>query len=1131
MTGNEPRSVEQRALALLDAHAIHDDGTDDGVRWWLLLLTLRRIDCELTPSRNLIERIRASARNVPDKLFDRLLRKSLSRPYAVRDPRALERLFAASQPDEFSAALAALPSALSPELFRLVGLLGLHHSSSTPDATRAWVPELANGIGALDLSPDAAVRVDGLLRAAVDHGWTSASHRLGLDPRIRTLMVDLSVSGTDGSHVLYDPQCGAGDLLCHAAQTLAGSDLRIVGSDTDRLSASVATARLLLQGHAVDIRPRGEQSILGEATIVVNDPGSARREPSQRPSGEPERIPGVEPPLPPSSHTDIRRLTAVIRSMRPAAAGGARAVVLISDDTGDGPQDERFALWHWLLEAGWVDALIGLPLRWTEPDQGVLLLVLDNRPRDTGPRFFEAPPLAAGWATSVRERLAATDNPHKQMKSITASTLVGLAERRSYTQRTRSPAHHGLVTEASLARVIDAAERPSTTVTVGTFLLPDTGEPTDDRAVWMKSVVERLAADAVQAGAEFEIGFQQPLGDPNVLRSALEQQMYHCLILVGPLAEEHPRDGASCDDLKAWAPLFEGSAPRMVIALGQSPNTELLQLLNAPSSPVEALLITAIRERETIEAQLRSLFAALGEGEPLVRAMAACSTPTASPGSTETIFELSELSPDAKALRLIEPLDVYVIGGHGHRVDGLIRALASRSQPLRSVHVSHLPPGSAIAAKTVANIRRARSYVVAAEAQHEWTFFEREELWRASEEADIKGRRLWVFDPSSDVSDNASRLRLPFGLAHREVLPANDVEAAAVIASARNAEPVTVSPSVARAQSDGVTSPDQQIRVRTLVGVDDQLWRYAEALTLEIRDQIEAVGASSEFVIEAPTNSIESLVDDLRSGKTSILNLIAHFSGGSMAAEDVWGNVKLGPPEFSGIMAGSELDLVMLVPEELARRLVIDGAVGAAIGFAGRVSLGCSLAFSTAFYRSIASGDTLNAAFVAGRAKAALRGGAEAMLTLHTRSSHLARVPLYTPPKFYLIGEKTGERAWAIEALEKVLSPHRVFHVDQVLLGEDEGQSMRSAARASSVLIALVEGGTLDGIHADFELALAQDEAERGRGRLLPIYLDNTPLHPELAERLGRIKAARLHGRRYQGDVQRLAEDLKRLVE
>lgn len=330
-----------------------------------------------------------------------------------------------------------------------------------------------------------------------------------------------------------------------------------------------------------------------------------------------------------------------------------------------------------------------------------------------------------------------------------------------------------------------------------------------------------------------------------------------------------------------------------------------------------------------------------------------------------------------------------------------------------------------------------------------------------------------------------------------------------------------------------LTDAPGPVVVCSFVGRDlDQL---ARGIRHEAVEMTSRSGAYLDFAFEEPISGCENLAARLREGGTTILQIVSHGGeDGTLSIDDVWGSLELDASTLGELLKRASVGIVVLScchGAEMARQLAESGACRVAIGVDFPLSLAGVRGFSSAFYHALALGKTIIDAFEAGRAQAVARMGTDInQIKLYTGEAGVEDSLVFHRPTFYFIGDPSEHHEATITALSRSLAPYRVFHVDDTVFGEDEFEMMMANLTMARIFLVLFEGHRVQDARALEQITRAVGHTHGRRARIIPLYLEGTTPNSNVPFNLMRLKPAYLNGRRYRGDVVKLARDLKALA-
>lgn len=321
------------------------------------------------------------------------------------------------------------------------------------------------------------------------------------------------------------------------------------------------------------------------------------------------------------------------------------------------------------------------------------------------------------------------------------------------------------------------------------------------------------------------------------------------------------------------------------------------------------------------------------------------------------------------------------------------------------------------------------------------------------------------------------------------------------------------------------------LSVCTFRGTGPKIVELADTLIEDLKDEVRRLGADRHFTFGPIIDSFDELARSIQTGTHRVLQIVSHASGhGDMPIEDVWGEFKLAPEGLIGLLKDNDIDIVLVNTchgAVIAELLIDAGAVRAAVGIEPAQTAAGARAFTRAFIRSLAMGQTIEKAFANGKGQAAGRLHQHAELfSLFPADGEVSRERLFSPPDFYLIGHPTDGHVSTVQQLRQALAPCTSFHVDDTQFGDDETEEMLGQLAMAKVIMVLFEGHRVRDARLLEEVVRAVERAARGKARVFPLYLEGTTDSREVPFGLLRVKAAFLQGRKYRGDVTALARDL-----
>lgn len=328
------------------------------------------------------------------------------------------------------------------------------------------------------------------------------------------------------------------------------------------------------------------------------------------------------------------------------------------------------------------------------------------------------------------------------------------------------------------------------------------------------------------------------------------------------------------------------------------------------------------------------------------------------------------------------------------------------------------------------------------------------------------------------------------------------------------------------------------VRIVTYHG-DDVAGLAAEVVAAE-RAELEALGASRDTTVEAPTADAEVLQRHIVDpAPLTVLQIVSHASSTGRIAFDYpqmpdegdWRSVGVGGETIAKMVAGRGVRVALILTcygNRIAEAVTRSGAVDLAIGADRALEMGTSFAFPQGFFRALALGRPLDAAAEDGIAWARPRmEGWDGTLEVHVREG-ADLSPIYGRPVFHLIGED-GE---VVDALVERLRPYRVFHVDRLAFGSLRTAEIEASLEAAKVVMVLFHGERVEDAELLEQVASAVDQA-RLRGsdvRVFPLYLEGRSHSPHVPYGLRRLTPAYLHGRGIDGSYDALAARLLALI-
>lgn len=325
------------------------------------------------------------------------------------------------------------------------------------------------------------------------------------------------------------------------------------------------------------------------------------------------------------------------------------------------------------------------------------------------------------------------------------------------------------------------------------------------------------------------------------------------------------------------------------------------------------------------------------------------------------------------------------------------------------------------------------------------------------------------------------------------------------------------------------------VQVHFMCGIDPTVRAFADQLHRIVRDELEALGAFLDIRLGERFERFEDLGDRLARREQTILVLVGHADkGGAMTVQDAWGAMGLTPTAMAAALRDSEVRIVVAMTcwgAAMAETLTKAGVVDVAIGLSEPLALGGALGYTRGFLRGLARGRSIAEAHLSGQSKAAGRLGetADQIALLPAEGEVLAKA-IFEPPVFCLIGRVPDAHRREVEKLVKHLSPHRAVYVDNAGIADDVFQRILANIGMARVIMVLFEGDRVRDADILEQVTRSIDRARDGSARVFPLYLEGTESTSQVPYGLRRIRPAFLEDRRYGGKVERLAEDLKRLV-
>lgn len=323
------------------------------------------------------------------------------------------------------------------------------------------------------------------------------------------------------------------------------------------------------------------------------------------------------------------------------------------------------------------------------------------------------------------------------------------------------------------------------------------------------------------------------------------------------------------------------------------------------------------------------------------------------------------------------------------------------------------------------------------------------------------------------------------------------------------------------------------VGVCTWVGrdVDD----LAQVIMGEVGEEVADAGAWLDFRFEAPVASVDALAAAVASDRYGILQIVSHAGeDGIMEVSDVWGSLSMTPENLARALRGASVRLAVVVTcfgAKVAEALVASGAVEVAVGIDMPLTFSAARAFSRGFYRGLARGRSIARAFADGQRHAAARDGAKVDRLRLFGAAAATEKAVFAPPAFYLVGTPSPARADVIDRLRAALEPHRVFHMRDVQLGTDVGETLASRLEMAQVVMVLFEGERIGDAQALEEVKTAIDEAQRRDARVFPLYLTGTRPSRYVPFGLRRLAPLFVEDPRYGGDFGKVAAALGSLVQ
>lgn len=318
--------------------------------------------------------------------------------------------------------------------------------------------------------------------------------------------------------------------------------------------------------------------------------------------------------------------------------------------------------------------------------------------------------------------------------------------------------------------------------------------------------------------------------------------------------------------------------------------------------------------------------------------------------------------------------------------------------------------------------------------------------------------------------------------------------------------------------------------------------QLAAGILAEVKAEVLHTGAGVEFAFSPLIAGHDALAKQVQLREAAILHIICHATpGGEMSAEDVWGALDLTPKNLGLLLQGNGIAVVLVTACHggvIARALVEAGVVEAAIGIDLRLKFSGARAFSRGFFRSLARGCTLGQAVADGKGQAAGRIGSDVdHLHFATRDDATAAKVAFVPPTYYVVGLPSEKSEPVVERLRAALAPDRLLYIDGQGFGEVSADQMLSGLELAKVIMVLFEGERTDDATMLDQVARAVQRASgqvpgqaMRRVRVFPLYLEGTTPNPFVPFGLLRLTPAYLEDRRYNGDVEKLAADIKKLV-
>jgi len=328
------------------------------------------------------------------------------------------------------------------------------------------------------------------------------------------------------------------------------------------------------------------------------------------------------------------------------------------------------------------------------------------------------------------------------------------------------------------------------------------------------------------------------------------------------------------------------------------------------------------------------------------------------------------------------------------------------------------------------------------------------------------------------------------------------------------------------------------VRIVTYWG--DGVEGLAEEIVNAASDELKAVGAWKDTIVEAPTPDAEQLQRAITAPEPlTVLQIISHasttgrvlFNYPKMPDEGGWRQVGVGGQTIARMLDGRGVRVALVLTcfgDQIAKAVTESGVVDMAIGTDRPFEMGTAFAFPQGFYRSLALGRSLREAAEDGIAWARPRmEGWKGTLQPFFRDG-ADESPLFRPPVFHVIGDDHD----AVEALITALSPHRVFHIDRAAFGTLREAEIDASLAVARVVMVLFKGHRVEDAELLEQVKTAVDQARlRGRRvRLFPLYLEGTTPSPLVPYGLRRLTPAYLHGRGIDGDYDKLAARLTPLI-